>query len=148
MTDVSIVGADGVTFTFLEGEVADVDSDIASGSEIQSAFGSGPATAFGYVMDGPTKIITVSGLLFDTTAEGTRTSTGTTVTINAQKQWLEKQINGSQTLKTFTSNYESETYGAGAFVPTKVLIGRIQFRERSGSPDELQFTMRLLVGGA
>lgn len=145
MTDVTLVGEDGVTFTFAEGEVADVASNITSAAEIQSIFGTGPAAAFAYVMDGPKKIITVAGRLFETGT--TRTSSGTTTTILQQKQWLEKQINGNQTLQNFTSNYESQSYGATSFVQTQVLRGIMNFREREGFPDELEFSMQFLVGG-
>ena len=147
MTDVTLVGNDGVTFTFLPGEVNTVESQVTGGPEVQSIPGTAPANSFSYDLEGGAKVIQVSGQLYDTTAEGSRTSSGTTVTILQQKQWLEKQINGSQSLRNFTSNYESQTFSTSGFTQTKVLAGNIRFSEQSGNPSELQFSMRLLVGG-
>lgn len=143
MPDVTIRGNDGVLFTFHPGSVDTVASRIASGAEVQAMFGAGPMGAFVYDMDGPQKVITVRGELY--AVDTTRTSIGTTTSILQQKQWLEKQINGNQQPKLFTSNYESETWSLNSFVPTKVIQGLIEFTEEG--PDSLMFTMQLLVGG-
>lgn len=145
MTDVSLRGFDGVLFTFAPGSVTDVDSRIASGAEVQALFGVGPAGGYAYDMEGPSKVITVRGSLF--AVDTSRTSSGTTISVLQQKQWLEKQVNGNQSPKDFMSNYESTSWNINSFSQTKVVIGTIEFRESEEAPEELMFSMSLLVGG-
>ena len=146
MTDVTLVGNDGVVFTFAEGEVERVSSRMESGNEIQRLFGQGPAGNFVFDSSGPQKVVSIRGQLFETVA--TRTSVGTTTSILQQKQWLEKQINGNQAVRSFTSNYESETWNGSEFVPTKVVVGLFEFNEESGRPSDAEFTIQFLVGGS
>ena len=144
MTDVSLVGNDDVTFTFAPGEVQEVRSQSSGEIDVQKIFGSGPAGAFAIDFNGVEKVISIRGFLFQT--DTTRTSSGVTTSILQQKQWLEKQLNGNQVPRSFTSNYESQSYGSGQYEDTKVLMSQIQFTERAGRPDELQFSAQLLVG--
>lgn len=144
---VTITGNDGVVFTFEDGEVDDINAEITTGSEQYAQYFGGPADAWVFEGDGPTKIISVTGMLYETST--TRTSSGTTTTVNEQREWLEKQFVGGQLPRSFSSNYTGTTYSvtSGTFVPTTVLAGRCSFRESTGNVNVLQFSMYLLVGG-
>lgn len=143
MTDISITGQDDSIFTFEQGEIKDVKSRTAADIEINALPGSGPSSAIGFDFNGVLKMITISGALFETTTS--RVNTSSVTTILEQKQWLEKQLNGFQIPKSFTSNYESETFDGENFVPTKVFKGQIEIGETEGSPEALPITITLLV---
>ena len=144
MVSVSIQNSDGVTFTFQNSDIIKVQSIITGDIDHSTMPISGPMGAMGFDIAGGMKIIGVDGIL--TLASSTRTSTGTTTTILQQKQWLEAVINGNQSQVTFTSNYESKSYGS-SFTNTKVIIQKLTFGEESGMPNEVPFTMNLIVAG-
>lgn len=145
MTAVSITNNTGnVTFTFAEGEVDSVEPVVSADIDVIALPGAGPAAGLGFDFGGTTKQIRVRGKLFETPTS--RTSSGTTTTILQQKQWLEAIINGNQFAKTFTSDYESETYNGSSFVATKVYAGRFSAPQKSGNPEWLDFEMELTVG--
>jgi len=144
MTDVTITGQDDAIFTFEQGEVKDVKSRTAGDIELNALPGSGPSQAIGFDFNGVIKMITISGVLFETTAS--RVDTSSVTTILEQKQWLEKQLNGAQFPKGFTSNYESQSYDGNSFVSTQVFKGQLEINETEGSPEALPFTITLLVG--
>ena len=144
MTDVTITGQDDALFTFAQGEVRSVKSRTAADIEINALPGSGPSDAIGFDFSGVLKMITISGVLFETITS--RVDTSSVTTILEQKQWLEKQLNGFQIAKAFTSNYESQSYSGSAFVSTKIFNGQLEINETEGSPEALPFTISLLVG--
>lgn len=148
MTDVAITGQDGVVFTFAPGEIQRVSVRIHSGAEQYTRPGSGPAATSMFDADGPLASIVINGYIFDTTAEGSRTSTGTVETVLDQVQWLMKQINGVQQPVGFTSNYASQFWNATGFSNTKVLHSEFDFDEDdSYGGSYISFTLGLLVGG-
>lgn len=135
----------GVTFTFSEGEIKSVRSRIGANLDSDSMPASGPLNAMLMDFNGVIKTITVSGKLFNN--GDTHLSIGSAATINSQRQWLEKIINGLQTASTFDSNYSSSWNGSSWVVST-ILLGDIEFDEQEGLPLELPFTMTLIVGAA
>ena len=144
MAEPTLTNGAGTTFTFAAGEVNQVRAQVAADVE-QTAFpGSGPISAFNFDFNGPLKIITISGQL--ALAASTRTDAGSVTTILEQKQWLEENINGSQTSTAFTSTYEGQTFDGSSYQSTTVMVGQVDFSENSGNPLELPFTMQLLVG--
>lgn len=144
MTDISITNSNGIIFTFANGEVKTVRSRILADIEQTALPAAGPANAFVFDFNGAIKVIEINGTLFETTTS--RTSSGTTTSILAQKQWLEANVNGLQQAVTFASNYESQTYDGTAWQTTKIVIGIIEFTEEEAMPGELPFTATLLVG--
>lgn len=144
MVDVTITGNDGSIFTFAAGEVKDVDGQVIADIEISEFPGTGPSESFGFDFNGVRKVITLTGHIFETTTS--RVNTESVTTVLEQKQWLEKQLNGQQSGRTFTSNYESQTFDGTSYVPTKIFAGQAIFKEIAGDPERLQFTINLLVG--
>ena len=144
MADVIITNASGVTFTFESGEVDLVRASVDEEIDQTGLPAPGPSEDFLFDFEGVRKIIQVNGGLYLTAT--TRTSTGTTKTILAQKQWLEQNLNGSQTSANFTSTYEAQTFDGSSYVATKIMWGTITFAEVSGDPELLPFTITLVVG--
>jgi len=144
MADVTFTNAAGTVFTFAQGEVNVVRSQVVSGAEQTALPGGGPISAFLFDFNGPVKIVTINGQLFETATS--RTDTGSTTTILEQKQWLEQNIDGFQSATRFTSTYESQTFDGSAYQNTTVMVGETSFDEEAGNPEELKFTMRFVVG--
>lgn len=144
MADVTLTNQAGTIFTFAQGEVNVVRSQVGADIEQSSLPGSGPIQAFLFDFSGPVKVVTISGQLFSTTSS--RTDSGSTTTILEQKQWLEQNINGIQSSTAFTSTYEGQTFDGSSYQSTTVAVGEVTFDEEAGNPEELKFTMRLLVG--
>jgi hypothetical protein len=152
MTDISLT-AGGYTFTFAEGEVSNIRSRIDSGVEEQPISATGPASAYTYDYEGCNKIITINGVLFETTSS--RVDGYSINTIIEQKQWLESLANGSQSNITFTSNYETQSvlYSAsatppylGSFTSTNVKVKSLNFSETIGEVNKVDFEIVLNVG--
>ena len=144
MTDVSITGQDDSIFTFAQGEIKSAKGRIAADIEINALPGSGPSSAIGFDFSGVLKLITISGVLFETTSS--RVNTSSVTTILEQKQWLEKQFNGFQSAKAFTSNYDSQSYNGDSYVTTKIFNGQFEYDESEGNTETLNITITLLVG--
>ncbi|KKM72365.1 hypothetical protein LCGC14_1421280 [marine sediment metagenome] len=144
MADVTFTNSSGTVFTFAQGEINVVRSQISPDVEQSALPGTGPISAFLFDFNGPIKIITITGQLFVTTAS--RTDTGSTTTILEQKQWLEQNINGFQLPTAFSSTYEGQTYDGSSYQSTTVAVGNISFDEEAGNPEELKFTMQFVVG--
>lgn len=144
MTDTTITGNIGDVFTFADGEINRIFHRIAGDIEITSFPGLGPSTAFGFDFNGVIKVITITGVLFETTAS--RVSGASVTTLLEQVQWLEKEINGDQLARSFTSNYASQTFDGTNFVSTAIFAGLFEFSENAGDPEKLPFTLSLLVG--
>ena len=144
MADVTIKNGSGVTFTFAQGEIEKVRSGTGADIDQTALPAAGPSEAFLFDFEGVKKVIQINGALFETTT--TRTSSGVTKTILEQKQWLEQNLNGAQTAVNFTSTYETQTFDGSSFEQTQVMWGNIEFEENAGDPEELPFSLTLLVG--
>ena len=145
MVDVSMVGNDGSTFTFASGEIEQIRTQLNPDIEISALPASGPSTALAFDYNGVIKTISITGHLFATTTS--RVSTSSVTTLLEQKQWIEKQLNGQQLARTFTSNYDSYTWDGEAFTTTKILAGAVSFSENAGDPERIPFSINLLVVG-
>lgn len=143
---VTFTGNDGVIFTFNDEEIDDIAVDLVSNPDQYGQYGGGPADAYIYESEGPLCTINISGRLL--VASTTRTSSGSTTTIDQQRQWLMKQFNGAQVPRAFSSDFAGTMYSGttDTFVPTTVIAGRFSYRQQ-GEPDVLPFTISLLVGG-
>jgi hypothetical protein len=144
MTDVTITGNDGAVFTFADGELSGIRTQLNPDIEVNPLPGSGPSQALAFDFNGVLKTISLSGVLFETTTS--RVDTSSVTTLLEQVQWLEKQLNGTQLARIFTSNYASQTFDGTSFVTTKILAGSFDFNENAGDPERLPFTINLLVG--
>jgi hypothetical protein len=152
MVDVKLsVGA--YAFIFNEGDVKKVESNIESSAEQQKVSSTAPLSARIYDYDGCTKIIVIRGKLTD--ASTTRVSGYSILTIAQQKYWLESLANGVQGQITFESNYESLSAISSAsatapylasFSTTKCKISNMKFDEVEGLPNQLEFSISLMVG--
>ena len=140
----AIVGNDGVTFTFNPGDVEEIISTISANVSHDSMPGSPPTNSLLLDTDGVKKVISLNGEL--TTASTTRTNSGSTVTIDEQRQWLEKQLNGNQSLCQFASTYSS-SYNGSSFSNSSIMRAIVTFREKVDKPSSLPFEMTLFVGG-
>lgn len=152
MADISFL-VNGITFTFAEGEVKEINTEITTNIEPVTISVSGPSATYVYDYDGCRKEITLVGILF---ATGTSRVSGYSIdTIIEQKQWLESLANGNQSPIQFSSNYESLSVLStasltlpynGSFSNTYVKIVSINFREMEGLVNELPFTIKMVVG--
>jgi len=147
MVNVTITTS-ATTFTFGDGEVSSIVEEITAQPDSIPMPASPPASTILLDLGGATKKITISGILFD---DGTdRLSTGTAITLLAQKQWLEGLIDGAQSTVTFTSNYSSKTSDGDAdpddWEDTSVVVSTLRFTETEGKPSEIEFTMTLMAG--
>lgn len=142
MTAVTIVsgnssGSTG-TFVFYGGEVKACDDNTEANIEQESLPFGLPTDAYVFDYNGPTTIVTITGILFNTSS--TRVSGQSVSTKEQQAAWLKNVINGSQIANhQFSSNNHSSV---------NILAGRFNFRENAGRPNALDFTMILLVGTA
>ena len=139
----ALTGNDGVTFSFQSGDVTVVKSNITCDLDHESLGGMDASKAMLYDMMGVKKVITVSGSL--TTATSSRTNTGSTLTIEEQRQWLEKQFDGFQQGTEFESNHTS-TYNGSTFANSRIMKAALEFTEEQNKPSELPFTLVLFVG--
>ena len=145
MVDVSIVGNDGSTFTFAAGEITQIRTQLNPDIEISALPAAGPSKALAFDFNGVIKTVNLAGVLFATTSS--RVDTSSVTTILEQKQWIEKQLNGQQLARTFTSNYDSQTFDGSSFTTTKILAGSVSFTENAGDPERIPITINLLIGG-
>lgn len=133
----------GVTFTFNEGDVENISSSLNANLDADSMPMTPPTDSLMFDFTGVIKSITLSGKLSN--SGSTRLSTGTATTIDAQRQWLEKIVNGEQAGITFVSNYSS-SYNGSTFVSSPCMIASMEFNEVTGEPASLQFRISLNVG--
>jgi len=150
------------TFTFLDGDIVQINSRISSTPDADPMPLSAPGDTIVFDLNGSSKIITITGSLHDSTGSN-RVSGGspTTVqTIAQQKRWLEALHTGSQTPVAFNSNYDKYTLsGDGSsedvvndFVDgnsayqTYAVILETTFDELAGDPNRLPFIIRLIAG--
>jgi len=137
------IQVNGVTFTFNEGDCQTVESGLATDLDFEAMPNQTAFNSMLYDVNGVTKIIRVSGELSD---HGTNTlSSGTAITINDQRKWLEQNINGSQLGGYFDSNYASTWNGSGWY-QSRFMIASIRFTENAGNPTGLSFDIQLYIG--
>ena len=125
----------GVTFTFDDGEVKSVDVEKVGNLDVSSTPASDSNDSFIVDFNGVVKSIMISGQLFET--DTTRTSTGTTTSIEDQQAWLEDLVDGSQNGYTFNSSYQTNK---------TVFCRRVKFSEDAGKPNNVKFSMELIEG--
>ncbi len=152
MADISLTTTDGRVFTFAEGEIKRVTSNIDANLENMPMPNLGPTSSYSFDYEGVTKTITVTGILFST---GTSRVAGFSIdSIIEQKQWLESLVSGTQRILTFTSNYETLSVRSeldavapyqASFTQTKVKIMSLNFDEIEALTEELAFSMQLVV---
>jgi hypothetical protein len=134
MTNVSLV-KDGVTFTFQDGTVDSVEVQKQAQLDENTLPASDSNDAFILDFNGVKKGIVINGFIFD---DGTnRTSSGTTVTIEAQMDWLMAIVDGSQSGITFNSTYQTGK---------TVYVRSVSFVEKSGNPLRVEFRMDFVEG--
>lgn len=146
-----IVGS--YTFTFQPSDIDDIEETVTSDIQNIKIAGSSPMANYNYDYSGTAKVITITGKLHE--ASSTRVSGYTVTTILAQKQWLESVINGSQGIIELNDDFAGQTAltksGATppyltAFTSTKSMAASIKFRRVAGKPNELPYTLVMLVG--
>lgn len=142
---VTIKNSANETFTFQEGDVDTVTSRLSASPDADMMPGTAPLGVILIDFNGSKKTITMTGLL--TLATSSVTDVSTTTTILAQKKWLEKLINGTQSIFTFTSTYETLSYDGSTFSSTTAMSTSITFTEQSGNPNKLDFTFEMVIGG-
>ena len=143
MTDVTLTNSSNVTFTFSQGEVKSVEPVVSTQLDFDSMPSSDATGALMLDLSGVTKVIDVQGELFD---DGTNhLSSGSAVTLDQQRQWLEAHLNGAQDGMTFTSNYSS-TWNGSTFIPSRVMFSTFRHREEEGKPTVIPFQFVLFVG--
>jgi hypothetical protein len=133
----------GVTFTFHDGDVETVRVQTQTDLDWDALPISTPNSALLFDFSGVKKSISVSGEL---TNNGANTlSSGTAVTIDDQRKWLEQTINGNQSGVTFTSNYSS-TWNGSSWISSKIYFASITFTDTVGKPNSLPFEITIYVG--
>ena len=129
------IAKDGVTFTFQDGDISSVD--IKKNAQLDTNPLPGQNTDQAFVLDfnGSLKTITVSGRITD--ALTTRTSSGTTTTIEQQIAWLEELVDGGQTGYTFNSTFQTNK---------TVFVNSVTFGEIAGEANLVEFNMEMVEG--
>jgi hypothetical protein len=72
-------------------------------------------------------------------------TSGSAVTIDEQRKWLEKNIDGFQSGGVFVSDYTS-TWNGSSWEDSRFMMAKIRFRQVEGKPAELAFNITLFVG--
>jgi hypothetical protein len=131
------------TFTFVDGDIKKITSRIVGSPDLDSIPGTPPSYAMLFDTNGATKTITLSGEL---SSNGlTRVNTSSVITINEQRQYLEKQLTGFQPGAGFEANYCS-TWTGSSWIASRVVLAEITWDEETGNPLNLPFTIVLYVG--
>ena len=133
----------GVTFTFGDGDCKTVITRLATMLDYDAMPVSTATSSLLYDLSGVTKVIEVSGELGNNGAN--KLSSGSAVTIDEQRKWLEQNMNGNQGVTIFTSNYGSSWDGA-SWISSRTLFSAISFSEETGNPNGLIFSLTLFVG--
>ncbi len=126
----------GVTFTFQDGDCDNVSIRKSSNLDVTPIPGGNSDDAFVIDFNGVTKTITLTGQL--TPATSSRTSTGSTLTIAEQMDWLLDLIDGNQaTGFTLSTTFQSSK---------TVFCQRLNFNEEGGNPNQSPFTIEFVEG--
>jgi len=134
MADVTIKKG-SVTFTFDDGDVEDVVIGKTGNLDENPIPASDSDSAFVLDFNGVIKAITITGSL--TNSSSSRTDVGTTQTIAEQIDWLLALVDGVQDGHTFNSTFQTDK---------TVYCRKVNFTEKSGSPNESPFTIELVEG--
>lgn len=140
---VTLTISDGTVFTFNPGDVKNISIDLTADLDFDSMPQSLPKDAMLFDMNGVKKVINISGELQDTNTN--RVSSGTVETINQQRQWLEKNLNGDQGGTLLDAPYTSSWNGT-TWVVSPILFSSIRFNAEEGNPEGLPFQITLFVG--
>lgn len=143
MTIPSFTNKNGVTFTFIDGDCEEIRSNYNSNLDFDSMPGMRAPDALLFDFNGVTNIITLSGKISD---NGTnRLNSGSAITIEEQRRWLNQNINGAQSGLVFTSNYTA-VYDGVNWIAASVMLANFETTEITGDPASLHFTITLYVG--
>ena len=142
---VTLTTSGAVVFTFGAGDLESVQSNVSTDLDFDSMPGSTADSAMLFDFNGVKKTIRISGQLSNNGAN--KLSSGSAITINEQRQWLEKTLNGFQTALQFSSNYSS-TWNGVSWLQSVILFSSVTFTEQIGSPSGLPFEITLFVGNA
>lgn len=160
MVSFSITHDTGETFTFADGMIKSSSTHIEMSEPDENVQpGAGPMENQIYDSNGTTKILTVMGVLYDTTESVT--SQSNVLRITQMKYWLESLANGAQKAKPWTGPYDQYSLEdgdgttvidgvniPGTWVPTLVYLIAIDFPDTTELVgNQLPFTMTLKVVG-
>lgn len=161
MVNVSITKG-GVTFTFPDGTINDITTNIDCGIEETKMPGAGPMQNYAIDYEGTSKTITISGILIDTPSSVL--SSGDLRDKKLMKYWLESLADGNQFAMDFKSNLEEYSVShtgstmmpdnesgqqvtiPATFTSTKVYVRSIQFRDVVVG-NYIEFTISFFVAG-
>lgn len=143
MSEPAIMISDGTIFSFNPGDVEEINSDVVTDLDFDAMPGMTPDAALLFDLSGVKKTISFSGIISDTGTN--RLSSGSAISIDDQRKWLERNLNGNQAGSAFSSNYTS-TWNGTSWVASKILFSGISFNEKTGTPNGLPFRINLLVG--
>ena len=125
----------GVTFTFKEGNVSDVDIEKKGNLDENAMPASDSDNAFILDFNGVIKTLTLTGELTPSTTS--RTDSGSVKTIEEQTDWLMDLVDGSQSGYTFNSTYQTNK---------TLYCRRFKFKEKAGTPGGVTFTLEFVEG--
>ena len=143
MTIPSFTISTGAKFTFIDGDCEQITSGVSTDLDFDAMPGMTPDQAMLFDFNGVKKVITIKGRL--STNGSNVLNSGSAITIDEQRQWLEKNINGVQSGTLFKSNYTS-TWNGSSFADSVVLFGSVTWDETTGDPNSLPFTIQIFVG--
>jgi hypothetical protein len=131
---VSITNQDSQVFTFNDGDVGSVQTTQTSEVDVQSTPGSDQDQTFITDLNGVVMRIVVTGELKDATT--TRVSGETVLTIEEQVAFLDGLQTGLQTAREFSTLFRTKN----------VIVEKFETTEMAGQPNNLPFTLNLVVG--
>lgn len=143
MTNPSITNSSGITFTFNEGDIQTIVSKVNGNLDFDAMPGFTPDASILYDFNGVLKTITLTGEIQNTS--NNTLSSGTAITIDAQRKWLEQTLDGAQSGSTFISNYSS-VYNGSTWSDARIYFSDLTFTEDSNKPNILGLTLKLFVG--
>lgn len=126
---------DGVTFTFQDGDVEDINIKKNGNLDENPMPVSDSDMAFVMDFNGVLKTITLTGKV--TVADTTRTDSGTTKTIEEQIDWLLDLVDGVQGGYTLSTTYQTSK---------TVYCRSVSFKEKAGEGNFSIFTMEFVEG--
>ena len=131
-------------FIFNDGDVEEVNIEVSSDLDFDPMPMDTANNALVYDLNGVKKMINIRGRLSNTGV--TVVTGGSVISLDEQRQWLEKLLNGDQRGVNFYSNYSS-TYNGSTFIPTPCYVSRISWGEVTGEPQSLKFEIAFVIGG-
>ncbi len=145
---------DGTTFSFPNTCIDMIESTVTQSPEHIPIIGYGPLGGYMFNFEGAAKTIDIRGHLLNQTTSVI--NTGDIKAIDEQKYWLEGLFVGEDKPIIFESRYEkfsghsfSTTHNPpykAIMLSTKGVFGTFQVRQVAGRPNDLAFTIRMVVG--